>query len=491
MNKKHLSDSVAIQLLQLLRRQEIKEFSKWLRSPWCNSNKRLVPLYDFVKKFYPDFSSSVLTRKRVFGVVYPSKAFNEKMYRNLLSELSTQIRQFLVLSGVREERRDFQRRLIQEYGLRGKSRWFTRDSHALLAQIDINKPWSWQDTLDIFLLNEQLYFSPDTTYRQQKEDFLLQSATEALDEFYLLGSLKMLNEQAERQHKFSRPGEGSIEEKASSLLGMAYATQRSENPIIDIYCHRLENRHLSPRDRFDAFEPVFRSQVDSLPSKDQRVLYLYLLNDAVRLSQSGNTEVLHKTLQLYKLGIDRRYLFYNKTITASTFLNLVSLASVLKDFDFLDRFLPIGLAMLPEYARGDAENWAEAKVGLEKNSFEKCIENLKDYKFENFVFTQRARLLLLQAYFEQFLVDDSYFPLLKSYCRRVENNMRNEKRLSEFRKLAFIRFIQFLRKIASWRESVNRPIEKLHRLKDALAKEDNIQGKYWLEQQMMRLERGQ
>ena len=94
---------------------------------------------------------------------------------------------------------------------------------------------------------------------------------------------------------------------------------------------------------------------------------------------------------------------------------------------------------------------------------------------------------MLQAYFEKFLDDDSYYPFFKSLCKREEANMRNEKRLAKTRKQGVIRFIQYLRKIAKWKENINATIESLDRLEASLDEETNIQGKLWLKAKIVQL----
>ncbi|MCB0634134.1 MAG: hypothetical protein R2824_15520 [Saprospiraceae bacterium] len=480
MRKNALAKSTTVQLLKALDAGEFKDFARWLRSSWCSSNQHLITLYRILKKHYPEFSSERLTKQWLYAEIYPGKAYNDKVCRNLLSELSVQIREFLVLKRVRKDPLLFQKTLISEYQNRIKPDWFIKESKKLLDQIEEQQPQNWENRLDCLVLNEQLYFSPHTLYRQQKNPGPLEAAAQALEEFYLLGKLRILNERLERRKKFAQQEGKKDQQLDTSFLTSEAVNEIVKNPVFNIYYQRILNRDLSLEMQFERSEQLFRSTVDQLPDKDQQILYHYLLNDTARLSQKGNTQILTRMLDLYKFGIDQNLLIYDQKITESTFLNIVSLAAGLKDFDFLEQFIPACLILLPASSIDDAHTWAKAKVALEQDKYEQCIEILKDYSFQGFVFIYRTRFLLLQAFFEQFLRDDTYYPFFKSYCRRTEMNMRNEKRLSQARKTAVIKFTQYIRKMAKWKDDVNATGEQLDRIVEDLEKERNIQGKFWL-----------
>lgn len=479
--------SVAIELFISLEKKEIKEFSTWLSSPWCNSNKQLLPIFHFLRDHYHSTSVDELTKQQLFAAVYPNKSYNDKVFRNLLGHFSVQLRQFLLVKRFIGNPRLFQQLLLVEYMQRGKSDWFIRESQKKLKEIEHSPVKTWEDMLDELLINEQLYFSPYTIFRQQKKAVPLQQAKLALDDFYFLGKFRFLNEEIERQKKFTQKIETDKVVQDLPWLGAEDRERIARNPLINIYYERILNQTLSFEEQFEKANETFRATANLLPIKDQQILFLYLLNDATRLSQIGNIEILPKTLDLYQFGISRTLIYHNEKITESTFLNIVSLAAGLKEFEFLDDFLSTHLSKLPLSSKEEAALWATAKIFLENENHNKCIELLNQYVFKNFVFVYRARFLMLQAYFEKFLEDDSYYPFFKSLCKREETNMRNEKRLSISRKQAVVKFIQYLRKIAKWKDNVNSSIKGLYQLEAKLAIETNIQGKHWLKAKINQL----
>lgn len=481
MKENNFSRILTVQLLKLLKESEPREFLKWLQSPWCNRNQKLVPLYQILRKHSPQFSSIKLTKQSIFSELYVGQTYNDKIMRNLLGELSSQIRQFLVIKQLRKDTRDFHKGLISLYAQRASTKWFIKKSNTFLQDIETTIPRSWEDILDRVLINERLYFSPQTIFRQQELSKPLDDAEAALDEFYLLGKLRILIEKLEREKKFTQSPTTVNSVIDRSFLTPTAIEQIIRHPVMKLYYERLQTEKLPPLLRFKAVEQTFWEEVDQLSKKDLRILLLYLINDASRLSQTGDTVILNKALALYKFAIDRKVVYQQDMITESTFLNIVSLAAGLKDFDFLTTFLETHLPCLPEIFVRDARIWSKARIALEVNEFEDCIAALKDEKFDHFVFTYRSRLLLLQAYFEQSMIDDSYFPLFKNYCHRTENNFRNEKRLSSSRKVAIIKFVQYTRKIGKWKDGLFLPVVKLDRIAADLHSETNIQGKYWLE----------
>ena len=80
-------------LLQLLTPKEAQRFSEWLESPFFNKNKRLCLLWNALKEHHPLYQNVPKDDliKRAFDV-----ALSDNYFRDLLTDLTRQVEQFLV-----------------------------------------------------------------------------------------------------------------------------------------------------------------------------------------------------------------------------------------------------------------------------------------------------------------------------------------------------------------------------------------------------------
>ena len=94
-----MQNSHIFQLLKTLSRKEINKLPEFINSPLCSisdvrgnhktiSRQKINLLYDYLKKYYPDFSNRNLNKEAVFAGVFPDEKYNDKKLRNIKHELS-------------------------------------------------------------------------------------------------------------------------------------------------------------------------------------------------------------------------------------------------------------------------------------------------------------------------------------------------------------------------------------------------------------------
>ena len=65
-----------LELLQALDKDEFRRLYKFVKSPWFNSNKGVVQLYEYLRPHYPNFDSPKLDKKQIFKKLFPPKLPN-------------------------------------------------------------------------------------------------------------------------------------------------------------------------------------------------------------------------------------------------------------------------------------------------------------------------------------------------------------------------------------------------------------------------------
>lgn len=76
-----------ILILRSLSPSEIKEFDKFIISPFFNNQPSLTRFYKALKKHYPGFDEKKIDRKEVFRSLYPDKPYKDDVIRRLTSDL--------------------------------------------------------------------------------------------------------------------------------------------------------------------------------------------------------------------------------------------------------------------------------------------------------------------------------------------------------------------------------------------------------------------
>lgn len=82
-----MNNSKLLRILAALDPGEIKEFEKFIISPFFTSGRNVVPYYKELKRFYPDFNDERLNEKYLHKRLFPLKSFSKDIMKKLNSEL--------------------------------------------------------------------------------------------------------------------------------------------------------------------------------------------------------------------------------------------------------------------------------------------------------------------------------------------------------------------------------------------------------------------
>jgi len=94
-------------LFRTFSKQEIKDFEKFVSSPYFSKGRNLAPLFKILKKYYPSFDSPHLTEEKIFRRLYPRKKYDNvksgHLLDVLLSEMTSLAEYFLSIEYLKKE----------------------------------------------------------------------------------------------------------------------------------------------------------------------------------------------------------------------------------------------------------------------------------------------------------------------------------------------------------------------------------------------------
>ena len=91
-----MENTKLISLLKTLDKNEIKEFGKFIVSPFHLKDRTMKPFFEAIMKYYPDFESPKFTRENIYESLYPGKKYDDAVIRKLSSYLYKMGEEFLV-----------------------------------------------------------------------------------------------------------------------------------------------------------------------------------------------------------------------------------------------------------------------------------------------------------------------------------------------------------------------------------------------------------
>jgi hypothetical protein len=92
--------SKIVRLLQTFTKDELKDFEKFLSSPYFSTGRNLQPLFNILKKSYPFFEDRKLSEEKIYKKLFKGKPFGGKkslhIVKVMLSDLTSLAERFLL-----------------------------------------------------------------------------------------------------------------------------------------------------------------------------------------------------------------------------------------------------------------------------------------------------------------------------------------------------------------------------------------------------------
>lgn len=461
-------------MLAILTPEEFKSLGLWLQSPWANSNKKLVELYNILQKQHPDFSEKVMDRAQLFKKLYPGKAFDDKWMRNLMAAMCRQVEKFLVNQRLESDDLLSAQLLAKEYLERHEGEWHEKLVGEIIQKLEAKKAKETEDFLLLGQLHGELYERPQSTKLKSSQALLL-AADRYLDCFYGLHKWRCVTELNERQLILP---EGTP--PTWDIPQLEHQTQHLDIPALGIYKERLGLTRSLSMDGYLHLKAEVFTKFEYLSEKDKKLLLYYLINSASQLWLKGFVQIMAELLELYQTGIKEGLLINFGRLSETTFSNIVVMGNSLKQFDFTMKFVNEYSGKLPPGLQDDGKTWAMAHTFYKQNDFEETITLLSSHGFTSPHFSLLGKSLLMEAYFEACENDTSYFQFLLDFSEAFKKYIHRDQLLSTGRKTASLNFVKYT--IILLKKMVEKKWDEkwLEDFEEQINQEEFMQGKQWL-----------
>ncbi len=474
-----IQDSKLVRLLRMLSigdnpksDDQIKEFRRWLESPWSNTNRNVSKLFKLLIPYHPHFDDPLLTREWISKKIF--NAAKDKQTRNLMVSLARQVEKFLIHSELQADHQ-LQHRLLTKINLeRGAFEKGLEMIQSEIKTVSAFRPTGSSKCLDLFQLGKALFGEPHGIFRNQPGGQQLRELGHNLDQFYALNLGYILTEKMNRTNIMNTQESNSFYFQIQYLQALS---EKYDNPALSLYAAKLQGDL-----DFQTFKQRFLTVRPQLDIITQRNFLLLLINEALALRFKGNTQITKDIFELYKIGIQTKSLFHYGYLTERTFFNTIISSTLAGELEFAQNFATNYLPYLTKEFQKDAGIWAEAYLLRNRSQYEASISLMVNHTFTTFAFNLLGRILCLKSYFDLYQADQSYFQFLTNYTESFEKWLRREQMLSQERKLAHLNFIKYVKRIIRVETEERNFQEKFQAIAEELSLEKAIISKQWLEE---------
>jgi len=462
-----MENSQLIESLRTLDKNEIKEFGKFIRSPYFNNRSEVIRFFNYIKKFFPEFKSNELKEEIIFKNVYPDKKYSSVMTRKLISLTLNLLLDFLTIEDFKENKNDYNVKMLDMLRKRKLPALFQKRSRITGKNLNIS-------TLDIYYYEQKLKFtSIQNGYflNSDESSFVdgLQNELNDLIEFFLTGVILQYIRLSEWSRQLNKKFDLKFYDE---ILKYMSADDEREVTLYSMYFNMLMLLNTEDENYFKKLiisRDTLKAKLGKIDDYNVQIVSMQYCHKKV---QKGYPEYRKQMFEITKKLLTAD-LIPDGFIEPYFFTNIVRNASLLNEFDWLDNFLSEYKHRLNPELSDEITNYSQAMIESAKGNFEKSLMHFSKIKIERSNMKLDMKNLLIIIYYELNFIEEliSLIDTNKHFLQRDRSVSDSYRQVS----LLLMNFVSELIKIKSSNKKIS-----THGLRKEIEKSDYFIFKEWL-----------
>lgn len=467
-----------ISLLQACSKTELSSIKLLLKSPYFNNSSNVVKLFNYIVKYYPKFQSKKIKREVIYERIFPNEKFQEDKIMGLARKLEGLIKEFWVVEKFKNDEIEINR---------------------IIAKRLKNNKEVWQKHLDNNLKKLKQKTKKDTGYYYKilqnhidrnklieyegvrSNEPNLQNVIKSLNTVYLVNGLKYLYKTINFQKFKEQNYELSFLEKITDYIN------NIEDNIVIVKIYQLAiNLLLDDNDEksFDELKSLITDHYQEFSKEEQKNIFYIAKNYCISKINKGkaeNKKFIQDLFELCKIEVENKILLENGEMGAATFRNIITVARMAKDIEWLELFLDQHKDTVdkPTY------DINLAQLMFEKEDFEDILDLIETTNYKDILFKLYAYSILIQTLYELFNrphSDDKYMDLLENKIKSFDRWLRRETKKDRLPKHAihYQNFLALIKKIIKLQSDPDIDISAIQPSLEDEIKSSKTQAKAWL-----------
>ena len=377
-----------------------------------NTNENLVRFYQYLRKSAPKFSTRRIDRFKVYEYLFPKDSYKEIKLQQYMSDLVKLVERFWAYNSFCEDPVQEQLYIARTYQKRDLPTYWQSSMQKAQQSLDISKLNIAAVDLHYNQLQLELAIH-ESIEAKQRRDFEpnLQNVLSHLNTFYLVNILqyycKAMN------YKRFKPIDYQVPIIEEVLIHIAEC-QYEEVPIIIMYFYAIKTL-VEPKNEthYKKLKDLLLKKSKQLHRKDAQNLFALARNYCIYQMNNRNVSYYYGIFNLYQIEIEQELILRDGQMPPSTFQNIVTTSLMLRKFDWLENFI----FDFSDYVTESMFYLTLAKLRFYQQRYKESIKLIDKSNFAEILDKISARTILLQSYFELFLLDDES----GDYEEKIEN----------------------------------------------------------------------
>lgn len=432
-------NSKSILFLRSLSANEWDLFQSYLPMLIYSKYKDIIPFFNHIKKFYPEFSHPDLEKETCYKKLFPQEKYDDKKMRYYLSYLKESIEKFLVIHSIQNDTLLYKRQLESELLKRNLLINFKQENKEVDELLKTNKTRDSDYFYNTFY-NELLKLNYISISQNRDEKNNIENVMIQLDKFYLSKKLQIASEVINIKNILSTEyNTFMLDEIISYLQNHEYTAE----PAIQVYLLIIKTLQEPENESYyTELEILLQHNIQKFTLKELYEIYQYLQNYCIKKINIGDVSYQNKLFDNYKIQIDNNIIIYSGNISQWDYKNIVTIALRLKEIDWAEQFILRYKNYLTIQHKENAYSYNYANVLFRKGDYDASLKMLQHVNMTDVYYKLDARSMLLKTYYEL-----NEYETLKYHAQAFKKFLHRDKIISPYQKEIYLNMITYIMKL--------------------------------------------
>ncbi len=402
----------------------MKEFGKFVSSPFHNNRKEVILFFEEIKTFYPDFNQHNFSKEYIFSLLYPGKIYQDDVIRRLSSNLFKLAEEFAAYKIYKSDRFDFEKNLLEFYASKNIDKFFWKqykDVENYLEQQSLRDTEYYRRLTDINEIELKYILKDDPTYKKSSYEKEINN----LWNYGLAAMLRLYGFAEYETYFFNKKYELKF---ADELLTMAEESNFMNSSTVEIYYLILKLYRPDKSDEiFIKLKKLIEEKFNEFSKGECFSFYVHLINYCNINKLANDKEYIRIKFEIAKEMVERDLIVQNGVIDPGWFRGIFSMAFNAGEIQFAEDFIEKHKSLV---SGKDSENVVKhvyANLAIYKKEYDSALEYLSTSSYQHLNDKWAVKQMYLTIYyetnnFEQFLyIADSMKHLIKDEGSWNEN----------------------------------------------------------------------
>jgi len=472
-----MTNSKLIIYLKTLSNAEMKDFGLFLSI--SKGAKDAFQLYNYLKKYHPNYSEKAIEKEKVTGKLFPKDKNKAKKLINAMQRCSRLLDEFLIQEELKTLAENQELLLLKALKKRRLDTYFFRKAEKLEKDWT-NNPRPGLLTLHyLFRLKEMIFGHPKSKLADKKPgsyNLMLDN----LDHYYFTVKLYW---------EIILGNNGSFlsneEDKKGLLINEiqdVIHNNTNQFPVQVVFFNQLLG--LIEKDdfsNFDKLKDIFFNNVALFTKREQINIAICLQTGLYENYRTKQICVINSMFDFNRKMVDFDLILEHGYIQTDKFWNIAAFGFAADQISWTKDFIERFGGYLPENEVEDVLSLTNAMLNFYEKKYMEALQYIAPIKFQNLMYSIRARIIQLQCYYE---LGKRYEELFWDFSKSFYMFLFRNNEISDVFKQEINQFLDLTKKL--YQKKQNSKYININKIEDVL-KEGNIISKSWLSKKLEEL----